>query len=295
MGEKEGCRMRQYFEPTDSNTNLFRAPFYKEAFIKAEQEGNDLILFITASTENIDQQNEKMAVQAVKEAAPEFLKSGVISYDHLHVIEKSPEYIVGEPLDVKFSKDNETLVKARLYSENPIAVSLYNNIKSRSSRFGASLGGYTLKKAKDDSGVSNITKIAWTDLAVTYKPVVAETQGRISLKPFSEFAEFAKALQAGTGVDAAAYAGGRALVTESMQGSTVNVLPQMGIGEMEANQIVKDLMEEIKEGKIATRFDLFHFAIAHSIPFSCIEQAVDYFATKLIKINAQLIKEVEHA
>jgi hypothetical protein len=194
------------------------------------------IVYIEASNEVEDSEGDTILRKALEEEAGKFLKRGVISYDHLHKIEKSPEYIIGEPLDVKFTDDNRTLVKARLYTgKNQHAQAIKAMADEGSTRLGASVGGAILgRKKMFDSNMKKsrnyIVKVLWDEVAITHKPVNEETLGGVSLLPYDAFkkswmnndverVELMKALAAGGGTDAVAFTGGRALMSESLQGS----------------------------------------------------------------------------
>lgn len=182
-----------------------------QVLIKGQEENGEWIVYIEASNEMKDQDGETLDVSALKKAKDYFLNNGVISWDHQHKITRDPKYIIGEPMDVRFTDDNRTLVKARLYKENEIAQNLWKNIQSGAKKLGASVGGGILQKAKD-----RIKQVVWNETAITHKPVNSGTMSGVSMVPFSEFA---KALTAGSGVDASQFTGGRALTRESLQGT----------------------------------------------------------------------------
>ena len=144
-------------------------------------------------------------------AVTDFMKVGQISWDHMHKdeVRSRPRYIVGEPLDVRFSDGdrNATLVKAQLYPKNKIAQDLMDNLKSETTRLGASIGGKKLSK----SFSGRIDKIWWDEVAITYKPVNSTTIGNVTLTPMEEFA---KSLTAGAGVNPAEFTSGRAMTAE---------------------------------------------------------------------------------
>lgn len=197
-----------------------------EVLVKASEENGEMILYLQASNQGQDDEGETILQQALQKSVDIFMRRGVISWDHLHKIEKEnpPQYIIGEPLDVKFSPDGRTLVKSRLYRNNQIAKSVWDNARSDSTRLGSSVGGGILKKSSDGT----IEAVVWDEVAITHKPVNAGTYGGVSLVPY---AEFMKALMAGAGVDAGSFSGGRALVGESLQGEATdfhNALVKMG-------------------------------------------------------------------
>lgn len=187
-------------------------------------------IYLEASNENADADDEMVIMKALEDQAKSYLKKGVISWDHLHKKEKDPKYIIGEPLDVKFTGDGQTLIKAKLYKKNEYAQSIVNMLESGSTRLGASIGGAILSKSKSFSKKLNriipvINKLKWDEVAITYKPVNEGTLGSCSFYPFGEFSKsfildfggnIEKALEVGSGVDASKFTGGRSLISESL-------------------------------------------------------------------------------
>jgi hypothetical protein len=200
------------------------------------------ICFLEASNEALDSDEELVVMKALEKQAESFLKKGLLSYDHLHKLEKNPKYIIGEPLDVKFSKDSRTLVKGRLYKSKEYAQEIMKMMQDKSTRLGASIGGAIVTKSKTYSTrlkrvVPVISDLKWDEVAITYKPVNTETLGKCTYMKFNEFAKsfmfndekeilnknrikrivsLRKALMAGSGVNAGAMTGGRALIGESL-------------------------------------------------------------------------------
>lgn len=207
---------------------------FQNAILKADKT-DPSIIYLEASNEIPDSDDELVIMKALKDEAEEFLRKGIISYDHLHKIEKNPKYIIGEPLDVKFTENNVTLVKAKLYQSKEYAQEILKLIADESTRLGASIGGAIVSKSKGYSKraggvIPIIDKIKWDEVAITYKPVNADTLGKCSFLPFKEFSksflvqtseEIAKAMEAGAGVNAGAFTGGKALIPESIGKQTV--------------------------------------------------------------------------
>lgn len=219
---------------------------FSTVLIKADKT-DPSIVYLEASNEGLDSDEEVIVVEALKSRADTFMKSGVLSYDHLHKIEKDPKYIIGEPLDVKFTDDNRTLVKGRLYKEMDLAKSIMQMMASKTTRLGASVGGSVMTKSKQYSAkakkmVPVISRLGkWDEVAITYKPVNQETLGKCS---YMKFAEFAKALTVSSGVDAGSFTGGRALIPESLQGKTTQKF------------IFKNIVSGVYTGDIASYKDL---------------------------------------
>jgi len=193
----------------------FYSTFTGNILIKSAEENGKWIVYLQASNEGLDQEEEVILCKALKDASDYFMSHGVLSWDHQQKSQKNPAFIIGEPLDVAFTKNNETLVKGWLYQKNEIAKSVWDNIQSGAKKLGASVGGGILRKSKqDDKGI--ISRVVWDELAITNAPVNDMTLGKVQVVPFREFA---KALSAGVGTDASSFSGGRALTAESLQGS----------------------------------------------------------------------------
>jgi len=214
-------------------------PFYSpldNVLIKGVEEDGKWIVYLEASNEITDQEGETVNMAALQKAADYYLSHGVLSWDHKQKQTHDPKYIIGEPLEVKFTDDKRTLVKGFLYQSNEVAKSVWDNIKSGATILGASIGGGILSKAQ-----SKIKQIIWDETALTHKPVNDSTLGNVQMVPY---AEFAKALMAGAGVDAGSFTGGRALIGESLQGNTVDILPSQN----ELKIIVDEVLSEIVLG-----------------------------------------------
>lgn len=249
----------------------FYSPFEGSVLIKGAEEDGRWMVYLEASNELRDQDNEIIEMNALKKAADYYLSHGILSYDHKHKITNDPKFIIGEPLDVKFTADNRTLVKGFLYKENEIAKSLWKNILSKAKKLGASVGGGILQKAKD-----RISRVIWDETAITPKPVNDATLGKVQIVPFKEFA---KALMAGSGVNAANFTGGRALVGESLQGSTVDTFPP--IPREDLRTLFSDLLKSVRREKIQNYNDLINFMLDRGYDNFMTSQLVRYTARKI--------------
>jgi len=248
-------------------TNPFYAPL-SNVLIKGVEENGQWIVYLQASNELKDQDGETVDVNALKKAAEYFMTHGVLSWDHKHKVTHDPGFIIGEPLEVRFTKSNETLVKGFLYKANDIAQKVWKNIKSGARRLGASIGGGILQKAE-----TLIKQVVWDETALTHKPVNDGTLGMVQVVPF---AAFAKALTAGSGVDAAAFTSGRALTPESLQGNTVDVIPMKDIRDM-----FSDLLKAIRDGKIESYNDMLNFVYDRGYEGNTATRIVNYIARKV--------------
>lgn len=223
-----------------------------EVLVKAGEEGEGII-FIEASNEKEDQQGDTVLQKALKAQVASYLKKGVISYDHLHKKEKDPKFIIGEPVEVKFP-DERTLVKARLYPNNDIAKDILEKLKDKTTRLGASIGGFIVKRSKVwneklKKTMNYVTEIIWDEIALTFKPVNDATVNGVSVQAFKEFAksfadeEMVKSLSAGHATDSASMGGGRAVIEQSMNG-------MVKLGERQKK--LRDLIEKVKGGQLKT-------------------------------------------
>ena len=257
---------------------LFQTTDFGFSFIKGEEKDGKHIIYLEASNESKDQEGEIVIMKALKNAAEDYCSKGVISWDHQHQIKNDPEFIIGEPLDVKFTNNNSTIVKGMLYKQNPKANSVWNNIQSGSTRFGASIGGSILNKADNI-----INAVIWRDLAITHKPVNDTTFGHVQMIPFTEFA---KALMAGAGVNAGAYTGGRALTGENLQDHVVD-------GTFGQTDIIKNLPYEesrnffdnvlvmIKHEKIMSMNDVISYTLDQGYDRGVASTLIQFIAKKL--------------
>jgi hypothetical protein len=274
------------------NEDPFYSPFESMELIKAEEEGGRWNVYLEASNEEIDSDGEVTVMKALKDASDYYLAHGVISWDHQHKIMKNPAFIIGEPTDVAFTKKNSTLIKGFLYKENKNAQGVWENLLSKSSRFGASIGGYILKKSVENS-TKYIKKVFWDETAITNKPVNATTQGNCRILPYEAFA---KALMAGSGINAESFGGGRALTGESLQGSTVNLLPNgivslkdikgwkaMEVDPALLNLIMKGFLKKVASGGVRTEDDVKWFINSYCLKDAITDQITDFLIDKIVK------------
>lgn len=250
-----------------NNMTKFYSPFADQGVLIKADKNDPTVVYIEASNQEVDIQNDVTVMKALEDEAESFLRKGVISWDHLHKIEKSPEYIIGEPLDVKFKKEtNSTWVKGKLYKSVKYGKSVLDLLESDCTRLGASIGGYIRKRQPLSKSVSAIVKVIWDEIAVTYKPVNHTVLGNVSLIPIGAFQ---KALMAGSGVNPANFTGGRAMTPESLQGAKVDI-----------QKITNDFAWRLIGGDIRTEDDLKDFLEFYQIP-----QYYEMFAKKVIQIH----------
>jgi len=233
-------------------------PFYTPLtyYLVKGDEDNPYIAYIEASNEIPDSQKDVVFMKALADERESFLKKGIISWDHLHKIdEKSPEYIIGEPLEVKFKADR-TFVKVLLYKGVKYADSVVKLLRAKTTRLGASIGGFIKSREKLNKTLSGITKVLWDEVAITYKPINDTTLGNVTLMPIGAFA---KALMVGDGVDPSSFTGGRVLVGESLQGAKKK-------RKKKAEEIISELMWRIEKGDVRTDDDFKDFLDYMNIP-----------------------------
>jgi hypothetical protein len=252
---------------TERLTNLFYTPL-SDVLIKGVEEDGKWVVYLQASNEMKDQDGETVEMAALKKARDYFLSHGVLSWDHKHKVTGDPEFIIGEPMDVRFTGRGETLVKGWLYQYNDKARKVWNNIRSGAKRLGASIGGGILQKAE-----SVIKQVVWDECALTHKPINDATLGTVQILPF---AAFAKAMTAGGGVDAAAFIGGRALTGESLQGSTVDVIRMSDVRAM-----FSDLLKAIRDRKVTDYNDMLNFVYDRGYEGNDAARIVNYIARKV--------------
>lgn len=199
-----------------------------------DAEGN-YIFEVEASNENLDLQNQVVLQSALMESKDKFLKGGVISYDHLHKrraedgsVISDPAYVIGEPIDVR-TEGKSTIVKGKLYGNNPTAQKLIDMLKAGSTRVRASVGGILPDVVKNTkTGVEKIRHVFWNDLALTVSPVNYSVGSAQFAKSLTS-AEFVKALQAGYETDSVKKTGGEAIIAEDVHNKVMNTNNDMGM------------------------------------------------------------------
>jgi hypothetical protein len=199
---------------SDSTTPYFMQ-YYQFGLVKADDEATEAapwIIWIRASTQDIDLEKERVSQQALKDAADYFVRNGKITWEHINQDKRyDPSIIVGEPMAVKFPPDGSTLVQARLYPLQPLAQNVWQILRSNG-RLKASIGGSCAKRPGRD-GVMEIAQIWWNHIALT--PYAVNDHTEVSLQPF---ANFVKAL--GT-------ASAAPLVHEDLEGNLLRGTPTL--------------------------------------------------------------------
>lgn len=204
-------------------------------FIKAKTGENGLRrVYVYASDETKDTDNEIVARSLLEKSVEYFLKNGHYDWNHqsFNPNSESPaKYILGYPEEVVFTKGNACYVRGVLYSGTKLADDVWSLLNADPpGRLRVSVGG-VIKKAvsvRDKKGrpVKKAVEGLWTHLAFAVGPVHQNTN--VSLVPFGAFvksiynATLDKALEAGSGTDVATLTGGRALTMEQFARKVAN-------------------------------------------------------------------------
>lgn len=202
------------------------------------EEGGERIIYVEASREERDQQDEVVLAKALRDSTSHFLKFGNVDLDHKSMpavaakygIAVPDEWAIGQPVDVRFS-GGATMVKAQLYrGDTPLATRanlVWDGLTKLNppARYYASVGGAVLgREARTDpltkSRAQVITRVRWNNLALSATPV-NQHLSPASTAPIGVFAKslggwVLKTLEAGGGTDSAALTGGAALRTQSL-------------------------------------------------------------------------------
>lgn len=201
------------------------------------EEGSERILYIEASNEDVDHQNEVVLQKALAESAGYFLRHGNIDLSHYTIlgpksgIPNFMEYEIGKPVDVSIN-GRQTFVKAQLYQgESPMAKNanmVWDSLTRQSppSRWYPSVGGSVLEKSvkldpKTGDKIAVVSAVRWNNIALDRCPV-NRTVPEVSTVPVGVFAKslggfvITKALEASYATDAVGKVGGAAFGTQSL-------------------------------------------------------------------------------
>ena len=236
------------------------------------------------------------------ESKDEFLKGGVISFEHLHKrkdkngnVISDPSMVIGEPIDVYFDEENKkTIVKGKLYSNNDKAKDLIKMLKAGSTRVRASVGGIFPKVVKNlKTGVEKITHVLWNDLALTTSPVNNTVGSAVFAKSMSaaEFVEFLpievkKSLCAGYDTDSATKTGGQTLIPEDTNTKTLDVT-ETKKSEADEEEIIGRLVRLAKNGRIDGERDAMDFLMANGIT----KEKAGEITSEIINQGGQMMKK----
>jgi hypothetical protein len=202
------------------------------------EEGAERYLYMEASNEAKDYDNEVVMAKALAESADYYLRFGNVDIDHITLRgarENIPNYSlyeVGIPEAVKVDHPR-TMVKARIYRGEGHAAEQANMLWASltklnpPARWYPSVGGAVLNKTPHvspdgDTGMI-VTKVRWTNIGLSKTPVNLSLQTATTI-PMSSFAkawganglDMAKALTAAATSDVAELSGGGALGEQSL-------------------------------------------------------------------------------
>lgn len=214
-----------------------------EMMLKATpaQEGDKRFIYLEASREARDQQNDIVLAKALEESADHYLRYGNIDIDHKsmpsvaksHGIDDPQMWEIGSPVDVRVDGAS-TFVKAELFAgDTPLAEKanmVWDSMtKLRpAKKWYPSVGGKILSKSlkvdpKTGDKIGVVSGVRWTNVALSAQPVNQHVGG-VATIPFGVLAkswgadgfDMTKALEASYATDAAAKTGGAALGTQSL-------------------------------------------------------------------------------
>lgn len=286
---------------TDNFNDIYLNLDIRKSTGKTDDFGN-YIFEVEASNENLDLQNQIVLQRALMESKDEFLKGGVISFDHLHKrkdekgnVISDPSMVIGEPIDVYFDEENKkTIVKGKLYSTNDKAKELIKMLKAGSTRVRASVGGIFPQIVKNvKNGVEKIVHVLWNDLALTTSPVNNTVGSAVFAKSMSaaEFVEYLpieikKSLCAGYNTDSATKTGGQALIPEDTSTKTVDI-SEAKKSDVNEEEIIERLVDLAKRGRINGENDAAKFLVSNGIAKDKAEQ----ITREIIYQGGQMMKK----
>lgn len=206
------------------------------------EEGGQRYVYLEASNETLDFQQEVVLAKALRDSADYYLKYGNFDIDHITLIgvkQGIPDYQlyeIGQPEDVRV-QGRQTFVKGRIYQGDGDAAERANQFWSSltelrpPARWYPSVGGQIMGREKTldpDSGQEHsvVTKVRWTNIGFSRTPVNPGVP-TVSTVPLGALAKSflggggfdltkAEGLVAGYGTDAASLSGGAALRQQSL-------------------------------------------------------------------------------
>jgi len=227
-----------------------------------------------------DRVNDTIALKAFDEdCRVDFLKDGIIDYDHLSYRGKDPlikaQAIIGKPLDL-FVEKSIPYCDAFLFEKNPFVFgSILPAIETESGVFGASVGGSVLKSSLKNplnkSGGKNIMKVRLKHIAICPLQNAVHQGTMVTLKKsqsneeifqFNNFNDLMKslesdelldkALQAGSATDISGMTGGQVLQPQSLEGDIAKQISNSKI-----KTVMPFVLESIKTGMLKGGYDAF--------------------------------------
>lgn len=239
-------------------------------------EGGQRYVYLEASNETQDQQDEVILAKALADSSGFFLQFGNLDIDHYTMIgprlglANANLYEIGRPLDVKTAA-GKTFVKGQIMSGTGPAAQQANIFWSSlvdvspPQRWYPSVGGSVLEKAVEVDPASRrkrvvIKRTRWCNVGFSKTPVNANVP-TVGTVPFGVLAksfcaagiDITKALTAGYGTDAAQLSGGAALRTQSLHGAPVTYM-------VLRDRLSADVSAQVKAGARPSANDLVALA-----------------------------------
>jgi hypothetical protein len=206
-------------------------------------EGENRFVFIEASNEARDVQNEIVLAKALKASVPYYLRYGNLDLDHITQIGMRAGikdyhfFEIGIPVDVNVD-GKRTFVKGSVYrGEGRSAERAEDFWKSLTAqtpaqRWWPSIGGAVLPGGREEGANGKpavVSKVRWVNTGFSKTPVNNEVP-LVTTIPIGAFAkawdgtglDLRKALSAGYGTNSAGLEGGGALREQSLEGSPLN-------------------------------------------------------------------------
>lgn len=218
-----------------------------DAMLKATPalEGEHRYVYIEASNEDTDQQNEVVLQKALSASADYYLRYGNLDIDHVTQIGARagiPDYNlfeIGRPVEARFA-DGRTFVKGEIFSGAGPAAERANQFWSSLTEINPpacwypSVGGQVIERTTEIDPVTKmrkafVKKVRWTNVGFSKTPV-NQTVPTVAAVPFGALAkcwgacglDLAKALEASYATDAVGKTGGGAIGAQSLDGSPAN-------------------------------------------------------------------------
>lgn len=208
-------------------------------------DGGHRYVYIEASNEANDQQNEVVLQKALSSSADYYLRYGNLDIDHVTQIGAKagiPDYNlfeIGRPVEARFA-DGRTFVKGEIFSGAGPAAERASQFWSSltdlkpPARWYPSVGGAVLDKAieidpKTKLRKAFVKKVRWTNIGFSKTPV-NQTVPTVATVPFGALAkcwgvaglDLSKAIEGSYATDATAKTGGAALGEQSLDAGPAN-------------------------------------------------------------------------
>jgi len=232
---------------------------------RVAEEGGERFVYCEASNEAIDQQNERINLDALLASRDLFLRQGNLDIDHLTIvgyrvgIQNPHQYELGQPVAAE-PKGGSMWVKGRIYRGQEMADFFWRSLTETTPpmRWHPSVAGEVLERKtvvdpKTKATRRIVTKAKWLNVAFSKQPQNLSLAG-VSVQPIGAFAKaamyalgerccdgetcdgegrceveaFTKTVTAGYGTNAATLTGGGALRRQSIQGGVADPWERAG-------------------------------------------------------------------